>query len=362
MQPPPKGWGKPVYREAMTMNPGQEPSAVEKALEIGNKVLAEEVAGEALEAQKAKLQASRAEAEARTAKAQASVQGTQQGEGSLVGQAMALLERGVDPSIVGQLLVNGGKPVAPGVGLGGGGMHFDFTVLVKYLMDQANNAQNAALKADLELLKSRQPTGITREDLQEILKVVQAQSNPLVIAQTMAQFKEALGAIGIGGGQQDNSDLGIITRFNQLRTALGQSGLIPQGGSGDPTPAQIELKKLEWQHERDMADLKAQQDHRDRTSQLLQNIPGRIGSALARGITEGQQEKAAIPAPAFNIEAGVGEMGQAQCPACGGPIAVVPELQGGRCPKCQTAFTVTRSHQPAPAATSHPTAPPAEEE
>lgn len=343
-------------------NPGQEQSAVEKALEIGNKVLAEEVAQEALEAQKAKLQASKAEAEAKTAKAQASIQGAQQGEGNLGEQAIALIAKGVDPGVVGQFLVNGGRPVAPGVGLGGGGMHFDLTVLIKYLMDQTNNAQNAALKADLELLKSRQPTGITKEDLQEILKTIQAQSSPLVLAQTFSQFKEALKSVGIGGGEQDNSDLGVITRFNQLRAALGQAGLIPQVGSGDPTPTQIELKKLEWQHEKDMADLKAQQEHREKTSQLIQNIPNRIGAALARGMTEGQQEKAAIPAPAFNIEAGVGEMGQAQCPACGGPIAVVPELQGGRCPKCQTPFTVTRTHQPTPPTASHPAAPPAEEE
>ena len=347
--------------EAKPMNTEQKPSdPIEEALKFSAEVAADGIKKDAVAGASADQAAKRAEAELRRLRAEQEARRLQ-AEGaprepqvSVAERAIKLLEAGIPPEQVGQLLLNGDKQVAPGVGFGTGGMHFDLTMLVKYLMDQANTAQNAALKADIELLKSRQPSGITKEDLQEILKVFQAQSSPLAIAQTMVQFKEALQAIGIGGGQQDNSDLGVITRFNQLRAALGQSGLIPQAGSTEPSPALIQLKQLEWQHNMDMANLKAQQEHRERVSLAIQNIPARIGSALARGITEGQQERAATPAPAFNIEATVGEMGQAQCPACGGPIAVVPELQGGRCPKCQTPFTVTRI---APQASSQPAQP-----
>ena len=353
-----KGIGSYIGKaEAKPMTAEQKPSdPIEEALKFSAEVAADGIKKDAVAGASADQAAKRAEAELRRLRAEQEARrlqaegATREPKVSVSERAIKLLEAGIPPEQVGQLLLNGGQPVAPGVSLGGGGMQFNLTTLVTYLMDQAKDAQNAALKADIELLKSRQPTGITKEDLQEILKVMQAQSSPLAIAQTMAQFKEALQAIGIGGGQQGNSDLDTITRFTALRAALGGAGLIPQASS-DPTPAQIQLTQLGWQHEKDMEELKAQREHRERMSSAVQNIPARIGAALARGITEGQQEKAAAPAPIFNIEASAGEIGQAQCPACGGPIAVVPELQGGRCPKCQTPFTVTRT---APQASSQP--------
>jgi hypothetical protein len=116
---------------------------------------------------------------------------------------------------------------------------------------------------------------------------------------------------------------------------------------------QLELKKLEQSAKESEARAEAERSK----YAFMASLPEQLGSTIAKGMLArgtpaagpaisgqpGPQERAAPAAPAVRtIEAGEGESGEIQCPACGTSVGIGPTAANAVCVKCHQKFVIRR--------------------
>jgi len=152
-------------------------------------------------------------------------------------------------------------------------------------------------------------------------------------------------------------------------------------GAGSSEMIQVELKKLDFEHQvamRKMAkddraeerrwklELRRLDDERTaKTEELAQarernamfaKAPEMIGTAFAKGLAAsgGETEVTSEPPPvrkgqAQAITAGIGEGGEAKCSQCGQPVAVGPTARTAVCASCGAKYPIRRVQAESPA-------------
>ena len=170
-----------------------------------------------------------------------------------------------------------------------------------------------------------------------------------------------------------------LTAAREMAKELGFSQGSPNGGT---EMIQIELKKLDFEHQMAMRKMnkddkseerrwqlelrrldderegrKAELAQREKRDELFANAPKYLGGAIAQGIiaSQGKGGGVAEEAPAGtkaprgkqgpHFEAGKGESGEGECPGCNQPIAIGSTARVAVCANCGEKVPIIRTDQ-----------------
>lgn len=210
--------------------------------------------------------------------------------------AMTLLEKGVDPKIVGQYIL-GSTPITPITVSGGAAPAQGLTIKdVKEIMGMATENKGGnelegvleKLTAKVEAIGSRQPP------------------DPIALAQQQAQ--------AIGATYEALKTLGII-KEPEVRTE-----------GGEP----LEVVRERNRHAERMEEVKADREYKGKITEIASSIPERIGQGMS-GQLGGEDSSGSG-----------GELEYLICPeeGCGAKIYITPETGSQvKCQKCGSIYT-----------------------
>jgi len=223
------------------------------------------------------------------------------------------------------------------------------------------------LRKQAEEAASRQ-AGIS-DDLRERLHASEIQVLKTSFDAQMQMLTKMIEANANKGGFTDE-----LTRARAIAEELGyQKGAI--GGTGSEM-VQIELKKMDFDHQATMrklnqedkaeerrwqTELRRLDDQRDeararlaqeeKKNDMFAKAPQMLGGVIAEGLMKKQGKQAAQAAPQAetvsktkekHIEAGWGDTGELECPECSQPIAIGPTAQVAACANCGKRIPIRR--------------------
>lgn len=213
----------------------------------------------------------------------------------LINQAVVLLNNGVDPKIVGQMLSGSTQipltvAAAPG---GDGGAMGILKTLVDSLIANKSSAEVEGLKVQLKALDDKiaaTAKGAGDHD----------RPAPTPPPSSVQVVKEATGMV------------------RDVYGAFADMGLIP---SGPPPGQSIENLKEEHRHKEKMEELAVDKEHKERLGDIAADFVPRIGEGYAKHMMEQAGEGGGAGAP------GAGGIEIAKCdnPKCGAPFAIPAE-------------------------------------
>lgn len=306
----------------------EEVDPIEEARVTTRKMLADEI----IATQLAKGKAEREEAEAKAAKAKADRAKAESGEGSGPGFKMT------------------GE-----IGLG----KFNMLELLEERVKERDDLRKEAEDA------SRTQAGIN-DNLRE-----QLHAKELEVLKTGFDAQILM----LGKLIESNASKGtFMDQYNMTKDLAAQIGYVASGAGTSDLTMTMELEKMKFEQnlelkkmarEEKRADrefqrqLKKDEDDREARKQdaerqskredMVANLPGAIGGALAEGLKSrkgGIGEEAPAPGKKKSrgkvLEVGVGEGGVVDCPECGGELAIGPTARKAVCSKCSMEYPIRR--------------------
>jgi len=257
----------------------------------------------------------------------------------------------------------GGFKITGGMNLG----NIDYPAMLQKQIDERDD-----LRKQAEETAGRQQQ--ISDELRERLHVSEMQVLKTSFEAQMQLLTKMIEANASKGGFTEQ-----LTAAREIAKELGfEKGAT---GAGSSEMIQVELKKLDFEHQvamRKMAkddraeerrwklELRRLDDERTaKTEELAQarernamfaKAPEMIGTAFAKGLAAsgGETEVASDPPPvrkgqAQAITAGIGEGGEAKCSQCGQPVAVGPTAGTAVCASCGAKYPIRRVQAESPA-------------
>lgn len=237
------------------------------------------------------------------------------------------------------------------------------------LQQAAREAQAELKQMRLEAEQSAARQGQVNDELREKLHSKEIEVLRVTFQAQMDMLTRALES-------NKANQKSLLDQLADVRETAKALGLAEPHGAGD-LMIQVELKKLDLDHQmalRKMTreekqqdrqfqlDLRRLDDERDskkaelemkrKSSEFWQGAPALIGQALSDGMkarqTEGRVAEADSPPPLkergkFHIEVGRGESGEVDCPECGTVIAVGPTARKAVCAGCGLEAPIRRA-------------------
>jgi hypothetical protein len=220
--------------------------------------------------------------------------------------------------------------------------------------ERARKAEERAHETELQALQNLFNTQIN--ELKSHIESGMSKGSFLQQYNEVMETAKALGA-SIGPAQGVNPAANLDTLKFQHQMAMEDREFQRKMKESD---RQWDMKMAELQEERSLK--REELALRRNQYEMLSNAPRMIGEAIGTALLGGTQTTDAISkkprttqAPsaqsnkAFHIEASPGEIGEAQCPNCGGTIAIGPETSEASCVKCGQKAIVTRVGATSPA-------------
>jgi hypothetical protein len=216
----------------------------------------------------------------------------------LINQAVVLLNNGVDPKIVGQILSGSTQipitiPAAPGADGGALGI---LKTLVDSLLVNQKSAEVEVVKVQLKALEDK------------------------IAAKGTAPATPAPAAPPLSPAEVVQQSTAIVRGLHESWTHLG---LIP---SGAPAGQSIEELKEANRHKEKMEELGADREHKEALAEIAGDIPGRIGEGYAKHMMQ-QAGKGGGTGGGAGVGADGLQTFKCVNPKCGAPV-VVPREHG----------------------------------
>lgn len=230
----------------------------------------------------------------------------------IISQAVILLNSGVDPKVVGQIL-SGTTPLTvaiPGGAAGGGGITFQD---IKGILDTF-----------LEVKSDKNKDSVIA-DLREKVAKLESKGNtpPAAPLDPISYAKQSADAVSTMF--QAWKDMGLIKE--------------PAPSSGKNS---VEEMRESHRHEERMEAIKADKEHKGEMRKIAAEIPRRIGRGVAQHIREGEDGDSERVA--------AGDIESIKCGACGKNILVPPDVGDTLiCPHCGAKYQKKKENEEEPA-------------
>ncbi len=203
---------------------------------------------------------------------------------------VTLVNSGVDPKIIGQLISN-----QPTINLGGGAPQQPMGVkeiieLVATLSELGAKNDKGGDKTELMAMEMRFTNAMN-----EVKSLIKPPPNPI---------------------EQVQATLAVVEAFKQM-------GIINNGGS--ESARSIEEMKEKHRHDEAMANLDMERKHKEKMGDIVSSIPERIGIGVARHMRNQPDNS---------------EIQSFKCEKCGSPIYITQETGNSiKCPGCKVVYT-----------------------
>jgi len=255
---------------------------------------------------------------------------------------------------------SGGFKITGGMNLG----NIDYPAMLQKQIDERDE-----LRKQAEDVAGRQQQ--ISDELRERLHASEMQVLKTSFEAQMQILTKMIEANASKGGFTDQ-----LTAAREIAKELGYERGAPSGGS---EMIQIELKKLDFEHQvamrrmgkedkaeerRWQLDLRRLDDEREaktaelalvrERNEMFAKAPEMIGTAVAKGLMASGGETEGVPTPkgvGQAITAAVGEGGEAECVQCHQPVAVGPTARMAVCAGCGAKYPIKRVQAESPGET-----------